>query len=219
MKVPECRPYGIGLFLFFIFRNLETDFIIIIRGNFFPIFVFYLDTIFIGICIPVRDGQCFSSFPIPLCFSDLITVFIIQGEVVITAFRHIHIDLDTEVILYSPVKRDGKVIEIHILFITEISFQTAGFVLNQKIQIQKCASLLLVRNLIGGMLSAISVIATKCTGVFLKCHIFLQFSFKKCHCFLSRHEKNRFLTKCCSICRTSTVYFHFYFLLPNDLLL
>ena len=49
-------------------------------------------------------------------------------------------------------------------------------------------------------------------------HIFLQFSFKKCHCFLSRHEKNRFLTKCCPICRTSIVYFHFYFLLPNDLL-
>ena len=77
---------------------------------------------------------------------------------------------------------------------------------------------LLVRNLISGMLSAISVIAAKCTGIFLKCHIFLQFSFKKCHCFLSRHKKNRFLTKCCPICRTSIVYFHFYFLLPNDLL-
>lgn len=37
VKVPECLPYGIGLFLFFIFRNLETDFIIIIWRNFFPI--------------------------------------------------------------------------------------------------------------------------------------------------------------------------------------
>ena len=31
------------------------------------------------------------------------------------------------------------------------------------------------------------------TGIFLKCHIFLRFSLKKCHCFISRHEKNRFL--------------------------
>ena len=77
VKVPECLPYGIGLFLFFIFRNLETDFIIIMRRNFFPIFVFYFDTIFIGICIPVRDGQCFTSFPVPFCLSDLIAIFII----------------------------------------------------------------------------------------------------------------------------------------------
>ena len=47
----------------------------------------------------------------------------------------------------------------------------------------------------------------------------VSFYYEKCHCFLSRHEKNRFLTKCRPICRTSIVYFHFYFLLPNDLLL
>ena len=64
-----------------------------------------------------------------------------------------------------------------------IIFQTAGFVLDQKIQIQKC-TFLLVRNLISSMLSAISVIATKCTGILLKCHIFLKLSLKICHCFL-----------------------------------
>ena len=46
-----ASPYWYLYALFFIFRNLETDFIIIIWRNFFPIFVFYFDTIFIGICI------------------------------------------------------------------------------------------------------------------------------------------------------------------------
>lgn len=69
VKVPECLPYGIGLFLFFIFRNLETDFIIIMRRNFFPILfsilIQYL-LVFVsqfGMVSVLRPSPSHSAFP------------------------------------------------------------------------------------------------------------------------------------------------------------
>ena len=56
--VRELRfSYGIGLFLLLIFRNMETDLVVVIRRNFLPIFTFYFDAVFTGLRIPVRNRQ------------------------------------------------------------------------------------------------------------------------------------------------------------------
>ena len=82
-------------------------------------------------------------------------------------------------------------IKIHVLFITETSFQAAALILNQKSHIQKCAALILIIDLISGILSAVSVIAAECTGILSQFHIPVQLPIKKCLCLLYRHEKYR----------------------------
>jgi hypothetical protein len=62
-----------------------------------------------------------------------VAILVIQGKVVITALRHIDINLDAKVIALEVRKWDGEVIEIHILFIAEASFQAAGLILDQKV--------------------------------------------------------------------------------------
>ncbi len=189
-----------------VFRNMETDPVIIIRGNLLPVSVFYLKAVFIGIDIPIRDGQLLPPLSVPLCLPHLVAILVIQGKVVITALRHINVSFNTKVIPLEVHKWDGKVIEIHILVIAEIPFQAAGLVLDQKIQIQECAAFVLIGNLISGMLPAVSVIAAEGAGVLPQLHVPAHLPVKKRLCLFSRHEVYRLVPESRSICGTCIIY-------------
>ncbi len=189
-----------------VFSNMEADLIIIIWGNLLPVSVFYLEAVLIGIDIPIRDGQLLPPFPVPLCLPHLIAVFVIQGKIVITALRHIYINLNAKIIPLKVHKWDGEVIKIHILFITKASFQAAGLILDQKIQIQKCAAFVLIGNLISGMLPAVSVIAAEGAGILPQLHVPAHLPVKKSLRLFSRHEVYRLISESRSICGTLFIY-------------
>ena len=103
-------------------------------------------------------------------------------------------------------KWDGKVIEIHILIITEIPFQAAGLVLDQKIQIQECAAFVLIGNLISSMLPAVCIIAAEGAGVLPQLHVPAHLPVKKRLCLFSRHKKYWLISESRSICGSCVIY-------------
>lgn len=125
----------IRLFLLFILSNTTTDFIITLRRNFFPVFVFYFDTVFICLGIPVWNCKRLIIFTLPLCLSNLIPIFIIQCHSIIAFFWHFHLNLYCKLILQRAVIWYGKIIKINISCITQASFQAACFIPHQKAEI------------------------------------------------------------------------------------
>ncbi len=50
-----------------------------------PVYFMTGKAVFIGIDIPIRDGQLLPPLSVPLCLPHLVAIFVIQGKVVITA--------------------------------------------------------------------------------------------------------------------------------------